>query len=102
MKRTAKLTVETHRVLIIRGRQISRQLLCETCGEVVHFVTASEAAALAGTGQRTIYRLVEAGKLHFIETNEAVLLICFNSLGNCLLRTESQRVRELEGERRKP
>ena len=43
-------------------------------------VTADEAAELSGVSPRTIYRRVEAGSLHFAETNEGYLLICTNSL----------------------
>ena len=89
MKRTAKLTFETERVLVIRGHRGPPQLLCEACGETIHFLTAPEAAALAGTGQRTIYRMVEAGKLHFIETADGALLICCNSLGAQLLHASA-------------
>jgi hypothetical protein len=39
-----------------------------------------EAAARAGVGLRAIYRLVEAHKLHFIETPEGLVLICLNSV----------------------
>jgi hypothetical protein len=39
-----------------------------------------EAAVVAGVGIRAIYRQVEAGALHFIETEVWPLLICRNSV----------------------
>lgn len=46
-------------------------------------VTADEAAILAGVSPRAIYQLMEARKLHFIETPDRLVLICLNSLGVC-------------------
>lgn len=42
-------------------------------------VTPEEAAVLACVSPRTIYRGVEAGRIHFMETPEGLLLICLNS-----------------------
>ena len=35
-----------------------------------------EAAALAGLTAREVYRLAEAGSIHFAETADGLLLIC--------------------------
>ena len=40
-----------------------------------------EAAALAQNTVREIYRRVEAGELHSIETADRALRVCVNSLG---------------------
>jgi hypothetical protein len=61
--------------------------MCDACGAVVRLVTADDAAALAGTSAREIYRLVEARKIHFIETAQGSLLICLNSLCDSPLGT---------------
>lgn len=39
-----------------------------------------EAAVWAATSTRTIYQWVEAGRVHFTETPDRMLLICRNSL----------------------
>lgn len=70
MKKTAKLTIETQRVIVIRRLTESRRVMCEACDEVVSFVTADEAAALARLSARAIYRLIEARKLHFLVQNQ--------------------------------
>ena len=82
MKKTTKLTIETQRVIVIRRLTESCRVMCEACDEVVSFVTADEAAALARLSARAIYRLIEARKLHFIERAEGSSLICLNSLCN--------------------
>jgi len=43
-------------------------------------VAPEEAAALARTSTRTIYRWVEAGLLHYVETPGGGLLVCIHSL----------------------
>jgi len=43
-------------------------------------VTPEEAAAIARASTRSIYRWIEAGKLHFLESPGYPLLICSASL----------------------
>jgi len=85
MKRKAKLTIETERVWIVRGGEYERMHKCEVCGEIVRLVTVDEAVKLTPFGSRAIYRLIEAEKIHFIETGDKRLLICFNSIRRSLL-----------------
>jgi hypothetical protein len=79
-KRRTEITVETHRVLVIRHHRRIVRAWCEGCARPVQMVTAEEAAAVAGVTSRTIYRWVEAEQLHFTETPERSLLICLRSL----------------------
>ena len=92
VKRTTKLTIETHRVWVIRQGQVEHRGRCEACQEVVRLLTADEAARLARIGVRGIYRMVEAGEIHFTETAGEVL-ICLNSLGRGLRQTEAQKLK---------
>jgi excisionase family DNA binding protein len=43
-------------------------------------ITADEAAALRGVSTRVIYRCIEDGAIHFIETAKGQLFICLNTL----------------------
>ena len=43
-------------------------------------VAANEAAMIARLSTREIYRLVEAGRLHFSEDQNGLLFVCFASL----------------------
>ena len=43
-------------------------------------VTPNEAAFIAGTDARAIFRSVESGQVHFIDTANGTLLICKKSL----------------------
>lgn len=39
-----------------------------------------EAAAIAGVGQRAIFRWAEAGEIHFTETGDGKVMFCLNSI----------------------
>ena len=43
-------------------------------------VTPDEAAQLCHVSTRTIYRLIETSKLHFMETDKGFSLICLQSV----------------------
>jgi hypothetical protein len=82
-KKQTTITVETERVLIVSwrsGRCDSVPAWCTECGALVEQVSPEIAAALARVSPRTIYRWVEANRLHFTETAENRLLICLNSI----------------------
>jgi hypothetical protein len=74
------ITIETERTLVIRKRGSSAVAWCGACREKVQMVTPAEAAIRAAVTTRTIYRRVESGTLHFIETGDGSVLICSNSL----------------------
>lgn len=79
MKRTKTITIETHQVQIIRPHRLTDQPVeawCVECAAQVAFVTPDAAAQLAGKTTRELYRLVEAGSLHFVETAQGQLWLC--------------------------
>jgi hypothetical protein len=53
---------------------------CELCDTDSPMVTLDEAARLSGCDSRTVFRQVEAGQVHFTETADGRLYICFASL----------------------
>jgi len=53
--------------------------LCRSCGSNELHLTVAEAAGLLQTTAREIFRLTEAGVIHYLETAEGALLICGNS-----------------------
>lgn len=74
------VSIEVDRVLTVRRHAPPAPAWCAQCPARVGMVSPEEAAALIYTSTRTIYRWVEVGQLHFIETPEGRLLICPNSL----------------------
>jgi excisionase family DNA binding protein len=78
-KRRIEITVETS-FLVFRRTNRTDARLCAMCLSPARLIAPDEAAVLAGVSTRTIYRWVEAQKLHFAETSDSRLLICPNSL----------------------
>ena len=85
MKRRVEITVETERVLLVRGRSVSVTGWCPGCDSRVRMVTPDEAARLLDLSAREIFRRVEGGALHFAETPEGELLVCRESLNGTSL-----------------
>jgi len=79
-KRTAKIAVETERLLVIRRSQSSFEGWCSHCQADVKLIGLEEAAAIAGAGQREIFRWAEAGEIHFTETEDGKVMFCLNSI----------------------
>jgi hypothetical protein len=78
-KRT-EITIETDRIVVLSRRTVSVVSWCNECSQRTKMVTVDEAATIAGVTSRTMYRWADAEKLHFTETAEGVLMICFSSL----------------------
>ena len=78
--KTTKITVETEKVLVIRKHQVATASWCSTCLNESPMISAEQSAALTGLSRRKIYRMAEAGSLHFTETADGRLLICLLSL----------------------
>ena len=87
--KTTRITLETERHLLISRRE-SLFALCEACGDEVRLVTVNEAAAIAGINSLSVYRLVDAGTLHYAETGAGELIICTASLGDLISKQEGQ------------
>jgi hypothetical protein len=79
--RKTKTTVEIHEVYVIRQAEISAPVLCAECATgAPSMVTPEEAAVVAGIAVRRVYRLVEAGSVHYFEAEDGSLLVCLNSM----------------------
>lgn len=79
--RRTKTTIEIHQVYVIRQPGSSIPVLCPECAtEVASMVTPEEAASVTGVPRRSIYRLIEAGLIHYLEATDDSLLVCLNSI----------------------
>ncbi len=80
-KRRTVITIETRQLTVIRRRHRTLVLAwCERCGRRVEMLMPEQAASLSNARPRAIYRRVESGELHFVETGTGLLLICSASL----------------------
>lgn len=55
---------------------------CPQCGFSVRMVFPIEAASILDVSLREIFRLIDLGRFHFIETDEKVVMICVRSVAN--------------------
>jgi excisionase family DNA binding protein len=76
---------------VIRRGKTQAEFWCNACGKQVSMVTVDEAAKLARVRSRTIYAWVENSRLHFIETNDGLLLVCSESILPGLLAGEQSK-----------
>ena len=67
-------------VVAIRSSQKRERVLCADCSEAAVLMTVDEAVKISGISARAIYRLLEAGKVHFAETPDGLALICAATL----------------------
>jgi len=76
MKRTrrTRTTVEQREVVIIRN--LRKQGFCAGCSEQTALISVEEGVRISGLSSRAVYRLIEAGRIHFAETAEGSVLIC--------------------------
>jgi hypothetical protein len=82
-KKTTRILHEEHEVLSVRRHAYAPSqviVLCEECGSAVPLVALEEAMVVAGVSALTLYRMAEAGLIHFRESPEGLLLVCLDSL----------------------
>lgn len=80
-QQTTEIHIETRERIIFR--QTSAQELetcCAECGAAAVFILPERAAFLFDLTTREIYRRIERGAIHFLETDAGVTLVCANSL----------------------
>jgi hypothetical protein len=80
--RNTSINIETEHVFLLRKRRELAMAWCVECAQRTRMVNADEAAILSRFSTRAICRLAEAGRIHFTETAEGVLMVCFRSLSD--------------------
>ena len=78
--KTTEITFETDELFIIKSRDESTRIRCETCGALVEMVSIAKAASITHVNELAIYEQVKARLLHSTETPDGRVLICLNSL----------------------
>ena len=88
MKQKIEITVEIRRRLLInrRGTKIVRAW-CGGCLSNRRMVPAEHAAGVCGLSLRKIFRHVEEGQIHFLETPHG-LFLCLHSICELLQRID--------------
>jgi hypothetical protein len=78
MKRKAEITFEVEETIIVRQRAKLVTAFCPQCASHVEMAAPQTIAAWSELTEREIFRLVEAGEVHFVEVER--ILICLKSL----------------------
>lgn len=78
-KRTTRITVETERILIIRGANPVRSW-CTQCAAEVDMVVPEAAGVLAQVDHSRIQRWLDAEELHAAQMKDGSARICLDSL----------------------
>ena len=55
-------------------------VFCQNCSERTEYLNINEASAAIGISRRTIYRWMESGRLHLLESASGHTLVCKMSL----------------------
>lgn len=79
MKQKAEITLEVEETIVLRQDHIL-EAFCPQCEALVEMITPRIAVALSDFSEREIFRLIEAGAIHFIEAEW--VFICWNCLIN--------------------
>jgi hypothetical protein len=75
------ITTETHEICIVRrnGRDTVRGN-CALCGREVEMLTIDLAVTVTGIRSLELFRMLEAGRLHYVESEIGHMLICEPSI----------------------
>ena len=73
-------SVEIDDVFVVRRLGRSVEGWCQGCGQVATLITPEDASVLTALETRAIYRLVEAGEIHWADGPGNLLLVCLDSL----------------------
>lgn len=76
-----EIEIEMIETIAYSRRAEKFEAYCSQCLALVEMAVPQVAAVLASSNEREIYRLVEMGKVHFVETDR--ILVCLNSLTEC-------------------
>jgi hypothetical protein len=82
MKQKTKIEIEVSETVAYAKHAESFEAFCPECKSLVKMCAPQMAAVLKKSTEREIYRLVETGKVHFVETDR--VLICLKSLTEIL------------------
>lgn len=75
-----EITVEQHQLLVIHTPAVEGNIRCAVCTTQGLMASAEDTASLLSMTRREVYRAVETGDVHFIETADGLLFICIESL----------------------
>lgn len=82
MRRNTEIEIELNETVAFSRKTERFESFCTECRALVEMSSPQVAAILLQKTEREIYRVVEAGRVHFVETDR--VLICLRSLKEAL------------------
>ncbi|MGI8641836.1 MAG: hypothetical protein ACR2MG_18050 [Pyrinomonadaceae bacterium] len=80
-KKRLEIVWETHEITRIGFNQDRRTMaFCQSCQSDTLHLSIVAAATVANISETAVFRLAEAGEIHYLETESGSLLICSESL----------------------
>lgn len=80
--RRTKVFIKTERKFSARQQSAGEPVNCQQCAE--QMIPAQTSADFFGISSRLIYRWIETGKIHFIETDANEIYVCSDSINGVL------------------
>ena len=88
MAEETKIEIEVNEIVAYSRSSERFENYCPVCRSMAEMATPQVGAVLTHMTEREIYRLVESGAIHFVETDR--VLICLNSLPGYQNASESE------------
>ena len=80
MMQKTEIEIEFSETVAYNRRSARFESFCPQCRSLVEMTTPQIAAILSRSTERGIYRLLETGEIHFVDTDR--VLVCLESLGS--------------------
>lgn len=80
--RKTNVFVKTERRFLVQRQPADEQISCGQCDR--QMLPAQMSADFFGVSSRTIYRFIETGKIHFVETETNETYVCPTSVERAL------------------
>jgi hypothetical protein len=84
--------VETTEMILIRKSPQATSLWCSQCGMKAEMLSVEEAVTMLNISPRSVYRWLEAGRVHYCESEKGTLRICLPSLSLLLEQAPEDKV----------
>ena len=75
-----EFVIEINQTVVVSKIDSLVQAWCVDCIAEGQWITPEHAAIISNTDTRSLYRRIEVGEVHFIESTDGPALVCLNSL----------------------
>lgn len=86
MTQKTEIEIELNETVAYSRRGERLEAFCPRCETLVEMATPQIAAIITQSNEREVFRLIETGEVHFIETDR--VLVCLNSFTNYQMTME--------------